>query len=163
MLSVAVNFHGIADCASSRVDVEDWERLQTVNACNSVIIRSRLFAVENRGISERSLRCVLTGSGISLKTCLFLNVASHVLVVRCRFAWRLHTPSCIYIELIWTVNANDSVIKWLFCRTQRVRLLSLVQLEYLDSLCDDSGQVAIISDPSCSLQDRQLVGLRLFA
>lgn len=139
MLIVVVDFHGIADCAPSCVNIEDRKRLQTVNARNSVIIRSCLFAVDNCGIFERTLCGILTGPGISLETCLFLHIASHIFVVSCRFVWRLNTFSCIYVELIWTVDANNPVIKWFFWRTQSVSLLGLVQLEDLDSLRNDSG------------------------
>ena len=138
MLIVVVNFHWIADCAPSCVDVEDWKGLQTVNTRNSVIIRSCLLAVDNCGVFERTLCGILTGPGISLETCLFLHIASHIFVVTCRFVRRLHAFPCIDIELIWTVDANNPVVKWFLWRTQSVSLLGLVQLEDLDSLRNDS-------------------------
>lgn len=139
MLIVVVNFHGIADCAPSCVNVEDRKRLQTVNARNSIIIRSRLLAVDNCGVFERTLCGILTGPGISLKACLFLDITSHIFVVSCRFVRRLHAFPCIDIELIWTVDANNPVIKRFFWRAQSVSLLGLVQLEDLYSLRNDSG------------------------
>ena len=151
VLCIVILLHRVAWCASSGIHVENREWFKTVNARNSIVIWSRWFTIWSLSIFESIFCCVVNCFWISLEATLLLNITPHILVIGCCFIWRWYAFYCINIELVWAIDANDSVIKWLLRWALFVTLVSFVQVQDFNSLRNDSGQVAIIGDPSSTL------------
>jgi len=154
MLTVVVNFHRITGRASSCVNIKDLERIKTINACDSVIIWSSRPAIWCSRIFQKISGGVICCSRVCLKSTLLLNVASYIFIISSCLVWSRHTSSCINVELVWTTDTNDAVVKWFLCWAHFVWFGCLVQIENLNSLFNNSGQIAIVCDPPCALEDR---------
>ena len=120
VLRVIVNLHRVARRASPSIHIKNRKRIHTINACNTIKIRSQCSAVWSRCVSQGSFGRVIHCSRVRFKPTLPLNIASDVLIVNTCFIWRGYTSSRLDIKFVGTRNPNYPIIERLLCRTHFV-------------------------------------------